>query len=945
MDFRKRIAVVSIVSQFCAFAGSIVLAIVITNNPFGRSSLSGGTFFIAGMLGSALIYQIRACARQHDTAPITGPAPGPSHAGGWMAHLPSRKLSLCDEAWAIHDVHPRGTISLEEGLQLFAPEWRECIRDAFETCARDGRPYDIEVEVATRDGPRKWVRLTGTAQRGEKGRINRVQGTVQDIDERKRLTLSALKLEFKFAESLEGISDAFFHVDCDWRFTYLNREAERLLERKREALLGKLLWDEFPEAADGIIGEEYRKAVASQQKRVFEVFYGRVETWFSIAAYPSVAGLTVFFHDVTERRAFEQQLKLLEMAVSKIKDFVIMTDASSGPPHRQTILYVNDAFVEITGYSREEAIGRSPSFLQGDKTQESIVERIDASLRQAKPIRAELINYAKDGHEYWVELSIAPILDTQGKPTHFVATGRDISERRKAEEVLAESEERFRIIAMVTTDAVWDWDMASNTVRWNDNISSLFGHDPATPEQAFAQWEANVHPDDRTEVLANVRAAIAGSEECWQMEYRFQRGDGSFANVLDQGHIIRNGSGAATRVVGGIRDITESRAIEAKRLQTQRLEAIGKLTGGVAHDFNNLLTVIIGTAETLTDELPKDDWLWKTAELNRRASEHGAALTRQLLTFAGRQPLEPKVLDLNNLIAGIEELLLRAVGGAIDMTILPGAKLWSVKADAAQLESSILNLCLNARDAMSSGGQLMVRTENIEVERSGRHRHLVSAGQYVVLSIADDGEGMDAEAREQAFEPFFTTKEFGKGSGLGLSMVYGFVKQSGGHVEIDSRPAVGTTVSIYLPRADDPEFGSERLSTGVSRGSERVLIVEDDQRVRDFTEQFLKTYGYHVDCASDADEAIKILSIEEPFDLVFTDIVMPGAMNGSQLEQEIRRLHPDLPVLLTTGFADLAEYKSDDLHFIGKPYTRRQLSEKMREILDARRSSDDRRDD
>lgn len=488
------------------------------------------------------------------------------------------------------------------------------------------------------------------------------------------------------------------------------------------------------------------------------------------------------------------------MAVSGIEDFVIITKAASQPGNRQTIVYVNDAFVRITGYSPHDALGRSPGFLQGHRTDIATVERIDRAIALPTAIRAELLNYAKDGREYWTDMSIAPIVGSDGRATHFVATGRDITDRKRAEERLAESEERFAIVAMMTTDAVWDWDVATGQVQWNSNIASVFGHDDVPVEDGFREWEAKIHPDDRPRVVSSVLAAINGRAVTWLEEYRFLRGTGTYAEVLDQGHIIRNSAGEATRMVGGVRDITESRLNEAKRLQAQRLEAIGQLTGGVAHDFNNLLTVIIGTAETLADEIA-DPRLSAIAQLNRKASLQGAALTRQLLTFAGRQPLEPAALSINSSIRAMAGLLSTALGETIILHLELDPAAGQVRADAAQLEASIMNLCINARDAMPNGGRLAISTEQ--------------SGNDAVVRISDDGFGMDAETRAKAFEPFFTTKPFGKGSGLGLSVVYGFVRQSGGgsksHRSQEREPPFPCTFPgwrprTFLPRRFRPEY-------------------------------------------------------------------------------------------------------------------------------------------
>lgn len=850
-----------------------------------------------------------------------------ANVGGWVVHLPDRRIEVSDETWAIYERTKGGTLSFEEGFSYFAPDWQDAIARHFEQCVSTGLPYDIEVEIIAATGRRKWVRAIGMAMRDHSGRISRIQGAFQDIDERKQLENAARDLERRFAESMENISDAFFHLDTHWRFTYLNHQAENLLERRRSALLGQLIWQEFPEASSGIIRQKYEHAVREDKTVDFEVFYESLCAWFSVTAYPGTGGLTVYFRDVTKRREADQQLRLLEMAISRIEDFVIVTKAESYPEGGQRIVYVNDAFVRITGYSSHDALGLSPGFLQGHRTEASTIDEIGRAIAFPKAIRAELLNYARDGREYWVDMSIAPILGPDGRATHFVATGRDISDRKRAEARLAESEERFAIVARMTTDAVWDWDIATGHVQWNSNIVSVFGHDNVPVEDGFRDWEANIHPDDRARVVSSLLAAIDGTAETWLEEFRFRRGAGTYADVLDQGYIIRNAEGEATRMVGGVRDITEMRLNETKRLQAQRLEAIGQLTGGVAHDFNNLLTVIIGTAETLVDEIA-DPRLSALAQLNLRASRQGAALTRQLLTFAGRQPLEPAALNINTSLEAVEGLLSTALGETIILQLELDPAAGQVRADAAQLDASIMNLCINARDAMPpDGGKVTISTTRI--------------GDEVAVRISDNGLGMDTGTLAKAFEPFFTTKPFGKGSGLGLSTVYGFVRQSGGRIEITSEPGNGTTVSLYFPRLKSTETPGQTASTGALRhGCERILVVEDDPMVRKFASETLISLGYSVELAGDATEALRVLNSFGPFDVVFSDVVMPGPIDGHALATEITTQFSNLPVVLTTGFANVERIESESrLRSLSKPYSRRQLANTLREAIDASRDN------
>jgi signal transduction histidine kinase len=374
--------------------------------------------------------------------------------------------------------------------------------------------------------------------------------------------------------------------------------------------------------------------------------------------------------------------------------------------------------------------------------------------------------------------------------------------------------------------------------------------------------------------------------------------------------------------------------------QSQKLEMIGQLTGGIAHDFNNLLTVILGNAEMMSAGAGGDARLRVAAAATIQAAERGAELTKRLLAFARRQPLEPTAIDVNRQIADMGDLLIRALGEGIELKIVPADGVWHALADPGQVESAVLNLCVNARDAMPHGGRLTLETKNVVLDAAYAARQSeVLPGQYVMIAVSDSGTGMDADTLERAFEPFFTTKEVGKGSGLGLSMVYGFAKQSGGHVRIYSEPGQGTTVRLYLPRVEaGAAAGLPAPKPPPSRrGTEKILVVEDDELVRASVCGQLAALDYRIVAAGDGPAALEILARDADFDLMFTDIVIPGDCDGFELAGRARKLRPGLPVLFTSGYTENALQHTSRLDlgadFIQKPYRQSELAEKIRAVL------------
>ncbi|MGQ3069327.1 MAG: PAS domain-containing sensor histidine kinase [Brevundimonas sp.] len=613
-----------------------------------------------------------------------------------------------------------------------------------------------------------------------------------------------VELERERTAMLDSISDGFFTLDADGCFTFLNGQAETYLDRSRAELLGRNVWEAFPEARDKVFKVAVEAAIAHRLTQHFTEYLDPPGRWFRSFVHPAEAGgVKVYFRDVTSERAAETQLRLLELAVSHLNDIVLITEASpideaSGGPK---VVYVNDAFVRVTGYEKTEIIGRTPRMLQGDDTSRTEVERIREALGRGQPVRAELINYTRLGKPFWVEMDIVPIALDGEAHTHFVAVQRDITERRTAQEAMRLGEERFQLMARATNDVVWDWDISRDALWWNSNLRTLFGYTPADGQTPLDFWLHHIHPDDRERVRAGFSEALEGADTIWRAEYRFEKADGRYAAVADRGFIIRDAGGRPTRAVGSMLDVTERRELEDSVRQSQKLEAVGQLTGGVAHDFNNLLTVILNNAEGLEEALAAQPPLRDLASMTIQAAERGAELTSRLLAVARRQALSPTILDLGVLVRNLRPLLRRTLSEDIEIRIVAPANLWMVEADAGQVEVALLNLAINARDAMPDGGKLVIRLDNVVESKAPPTGDLGVRRSCVRLAVSDTGQGMPKAVVSRAFEPFFTTKPVGKGTGLGLSISYGIVEQHGGRLSARNVEGGGAEFVLELPQA------------------------------------------------------------------------------------------------------------------------------------------------
>ncbi|MEX1221123.1 MAG: PAS domain-containing protein [Idiomarina sp.] len=655
----------------------------------------------------------------------------------------------------------------------------------------------------------RWWTVTNVPIFDAAGNIMAINNHVNDITALK----NAENVNTRLRSTIENINDAFFLLDPNWHTVFLNQQAEKLLQRSAKELIGKYIWDEFPEAKENDFYRQYNKAVETNKTVRFTEHYPPLDKWFQVSAYPVSEGLAIYFRDVTDERKNQEALKL--------------------------------------------------------------------------------------------------------------------------------SKERFDLVAKASRDVIWDWDIITNKVWWNDSLANNYGYHLDDNESDSEYWLSLIHPDDVEHASTSIHSVLKSTALNWELEYRFRNHNGDYATVIDRGYVLRNEQGEALRMIGSMLDVTEQRSLDEKLRQSQKLEAVGHLTGGIAHDFNNLLTVILGNAELINEQLSQNSSIRDYGNMIIAAAERGSELTNRLLAFARKQPLNPKAINLVELFNDLKGLWKRTLTETVSIEIKHQTDLAAIEADQVQLESALLNLVINAHDAMPTGGRLIVETDNVTFDDA--HAQLfpdVESGDYVMIAISDTGYGMNAETLAQAYEPFFTTKEVGKGSGLGLSMVYGFVKQSGGHIRIYSELGQGTCVKLFLPSLQTPlHTPSEPVQLAQpQRGHEHILVVEDDPLVRDHVVKLLESLGYRITSASSGDEAIQRLPELEAVDLLFTDIVMPGKLNGSELAVAAQEMYPALKVIFTSGYTQETLMHqgrlNDGVHLLSKPYRRYQLADKLRAVLD-----------
>jgi PAS domain S-box-containing protein len=612
-------------------------------------------------------------------------------------------------------------------------------------------------------------------------------------------------------------------------------------------------------------------------------------------------------------------------AMSRLAAIVTSSgDAIVGKTLDGTVTSWNAGAERIFGYRAAEIIGQ-PIFKLIPEERHDAERDLLERLRRGETVQfREEERIRKDGERIWISLSVSPVRDAEGQLIGAASIKRDITERRRAEAELRRHQDQLRLAHRAAGLGTWHWDLASRQLSWDEGLQQLYGLRPGEQVTDLAGFLTRVHPEDRERVESSFQEALQGAGGLSQ-EYRTVLPNGEIRWLADLGQVGLDAEGRALYLTGICLDVTERRAAEERVRESHRLQAAGQLAGGIAHEANNQMSVVLGAVHFLLRRKDLPEPAAADIELIRRAAERTAAITQQLLAFSRRQLLRPENIDLDQLVQNAEPLLRRSLGEAQRLVIRHGSVPGMIRADRNQLEQVLLNLVLNARDAMPDGG-------TVSIETGG-------AGDAVVLTVRDTGLGMDPETLRRAFEPFFTTKEIGQGTGLGLSVVHGIVSQSGGQIHAESAPGAGTAFILRFPAVGASAPTADQADALAPHAGAMVLVVEDDEVVRRMTARALSEAGYTTIEAEDGEAAMDLIGAGDPLDLVVTDLGMPR-MDGYELARRLRADLPGLPVLLISGHVheDAEGESAEPWHLLRKPFPPEELVRRVTELLAASRS-------
>ena len=771
------------------------------------------------------------------------------------------------------------------------------------------------------------------------------------------------------AAVLEQMPDAVLVVDEQGRCQWANGATERLLRLGAGQAVGRLVVEGGLLAADAEGRARLEALLAGPVPASTELAHAPSGRWFAVHASAHAAGhgagRLLQLRDVSARRHAEEALRESERTLATLLGNLPGMVYRCRPDAAWTMEFVSEGSLDVTGFPPAALVGSAVvafSDLIHPEDRQRVHDEAFAALERREPFELHYRLIAADGGERRVRERGRGVLDANGAVTALEGFIEDVTEHEQATRALRSSGERLRLALASARMGTWDWAVGSDRLSWSPVMEQINGFAPGTFPGTAAAVKATIHPDDLAHVSEVTLEALRHGADL-KIEYRAQGPDGRLRRLELRGRLLEETTDEPARMMGICVDVTERHRLEEQLRQSQKLEALGRLAGGIAHDFNNLLTAILSNAEFALAALPDDVPARADVQEIRSATRRAADLVRQLLAFSRQQVLQPCLLDLNEVVSDAERMLRRLVHGNVTVLTSLSAEPGLVRADRSQLEQVLVNLVVNARDAMPAGGALFLQTAPVQVdaERAVRHDGL-QPGSYVQLTVRDTGGGMDAATLAQVFDPFFTTKA-GMGTGLGLATVYGIVRQSGGAIEVESTPGAGSTFTILLPRVVSEELREPRAAatgdlaaaigaaepavaaapaappTAPSPTPAVVLLTEDEAAVRTATRRMLERSGFRVLEAADGHEALQLWDVHgTDVSLLVTDMVMPG-MDGQALADRLRGARPDLPVLYMSGFTEtpLSSLDATDsgprARFLAKPFELSELVSRVWELV------------